>query len=168
VERSQVTRALAASCLAALLLAGCANPFAPALRGEGESLWTDASTVGELLENFVTAYELRDSLRYSELVDETFQFRYYDAALDRYDGWFRETDLQSTSRLFRAYQNISLIWSGLSPSISEIATADSLVDFRVHYQLILEDFASVLGFARFTVIKPEGDRFRIILWQDEF
>ncbi len=138
------------------------------MKGEAESVWSDASTIGELLQNFATAYELRDSLRYSELLDESFQFSYYDADLGRNDGWFRETDLLSTSRLFRAYQNISLIWSGLDPSLEAISTSDSLVEFGVHYQLILEDLAPLLGFARFTVIKPEGDRFRILLWQDEF
>lgn len=131
-------------------------------------MWTDASTVGKLLQNFATAYELRDSLRYAELLDESFQFTYYNAELGRDDGWFRETDMLSTSRLFRAFQNISLIWSGLDPAIEEISTPDSLIDFRVHYQLILEDLAPLLGFARFTVIKPEGERFRILLWQDEF
>jgi hypothetical protein len=154
--------------LAAALLGGCANPFAPALRGEAESIWTDASTVGELLQNFVTAYELRDSLRYAELLDESFQFQYYDVELQRADGWFRETDLRSTTRLFGAYRNISLIWSGLSSETAALSTPDSLIDFRVQYQLILEDLAPLLGFARFTVIKPSGERFRILLWQDEF
>jgi hypothetical protein len=150
------------------LAGGCANPFAPALRGEAESVWTDASTVGEMLQNFATAYELRDSLRYSELLDESFQFSYYDAELGRDDGWFRETDLLSTSRLFRAYQNISLIWSGLDSTIEATSVSDTPVDFGVHYQLVLEDLTPLLGFARFTVIKPEGERFRILLWQDEF
>jgi hypothetical protein len=168
VERPQVTRAIVAGCTLALLLGSCANPFAPALRGEAESIWTESSTIGEMLQNFVTAYELRDSLRYAELLDESFQFRFFDVELDRYDGWFRETDLHSTSRLFHAYPNISLIWSGVSASTEALATPDSLIDFRVHYQLILENFTPLLGFARFTVIKPEGDRFRILLWQDEF
>ncbi|MBU1921445.1 hypothetical protein KKG66_11410 [bacterium] len=169
LERSQITRSIAAAivCLA-LLAVGCANPFAPALRGEAESVWTDASTIGEMLQNFATAYELRDSLRYAELLDESFQFSYYNTELGRNDGWFRETDLLSTSRLFRSFQDISLIWSGLDSSIEATSTPDIPIDVVVHYQLILEDLAPLLGFARFKVIKPEGERFRILLWQDEF
>ncbi len=121
-----------------------------------------------MLQNFATAYELRDSLRYAELLDESFQFIYYDADLGRNDGWFRETDLLSTSRLFRAYQNISLIWSGLDSTLEATSTSNTPIDFGVHYQLVLEDLTPLLGFARFTVIKPEGERFRILLWQDEF
>jgi hypothetical protein len=149
-------------------LGGCANPFAPALRGAAESVWTDASTVGGLLQNFATAYELRDSLRYAELLDESFQFRYYDVALSRYDGWFRETDLLITSRIFNTYQNISLIWSIPDSTVEDSSISDTPIDFLVHYQLILEDLTPLQGFARFTVIKPEGERFRILLWQDEF
>ena len=152
----------------ALLSASCSNPFAPALRGEAESVWTDASSIGGLLQNFATAYELRDSLRYAELLDESFQFRYYDVELSRYDGWFRETDLLITSRLFHTYQNISLIWSIPDSTVEDSSISNTPIEFIVHYQLMLEDLAPLQGFARFTAIKPEGERFRILLWQDEF
>jgi hypothetical protein len=168
VERSQVAGAITAFAVLAALLTGCVNPFAPALRGTTETLWTDASTVGGMLQNFVTAYQLEDSLQYAALLDEQFQFQYYDATLQRTEGWYRDTDLIATTRMFRTFNNISLIWGGLSPEQEAISTPDSLIEIRVHYQLVLDDFSPLLGFARFTLFKPAGGRFRILLWQDEF
>ena len=49
-----------------------------------------------------------------------------------------------------------------------IAATDSVVEIRVQYQLILDEFSPLIGFARFTLYKRAGDRFRILLWQDEF
>ncbi len=169
MERSQGTRATALTVLfAAVVATSCTNPFAPALRGDAGTIWSDAQTVGGLLENFVTAYELEDSLRYSELLDESFQFRYFDLDLQRHDGWFRETDLRATARLFRAYDRISLIWAGIPSETLELATSDSLIEFRAQYQLVLDNLSPLIGFARFTVMKPADDRFRVLFWQEEF
>ena len=167
MERPKSARAIALIAYA-WLLAGCVNPFAPSLRGDAGTIWSDAQNVGGLLENFVTAYELKDSLRYAELLDESFQFSYFDLDLQRQDGWFRETDLSTTARLFRAYDRISLIWVGISSETLELTTPDSLIEFRAQYQLRLDNLSPLLGFARFTVIKPAEDRFRIVSWQDEF
>jgi hypothetical protein len=116
---------------------------------------------------FATAYELRDSLAYSELLAEDFQFQYYDAQLQRLEGWYRETDLRATSRMFRSFNNISLIWGTLPVGEDTVSVFDTPVDIRVQYQLVLDELSPVIGFARFTLYKPEGDRFRIILWQDD-
>jgi len=168
VEQSQVTRAIIGLLGAACLLVGCTNPFAPALRGSTGSLWTDASTVGGLLQNFATTYELGDSLQYADLLAEEFQFQYYDPLLQRTEGWYRETDLRATARMFHSFQSISLIWGGLTPGIDTVSVADSPVEVRVQYQLLLDELSPVIGFARFTVKKPAGERFRIVLWQDDF
>jgi hypothetical protein len=152
-----------------LLILGCANPFAPAIRsGPSSSPWTDASTVGGMLENFKLSYELGDSLQYADLLDEQFQFQYYDPELQRTEGWLRETDLRSTSRLFRSFHNISLIWGELPAATVAISTPDSSVDVRVQYQLILDELSPLIGFANFTLYKPAGQRFRIVVWRDDF
>jgi len=168
VERFQIAGALTGALLLFIFTGSCVNPFAPSLRGGGESLWTDASTVGGLLQNFETSYRLADSLQYAELLDEQFQFQYYDPELQRTEGWYRETDLRATARMFRSIHSISLIWGGLSSEVEAIAATDSLVEIRAQYQLILDEFSPLIGFARFTLYKRAGDRFRILLWQDEF
>ena len=166
MERFQVAGALILAL--ALLITGCVNPFAPSLSGSTGSLWTDASTVGGLLKNFVTAYQLGDSLQYADLLDEEFQFQYYDPELQRTDGWYRDTDLRATARMFRSFHDVSLIWAGLSAEDEAIATPDSIIEIRVQYQLILDELSPLLGFARFTVFKPAGGKFRIVLWRDDF
>ncbi|MBU0509871.1 hypothetical protein KKH27_13695, partial [bacterium] len=75
--------------------------------------------------------------------------------------------LRATSRMFRSFQNISLVWGGVSDSVKAIDIPGSLFDVRVQYQLILDDLTPVIGFARFTLYKEEDDRFRIVLWQDD-
>jgi hypothetical protein len=171
VERIQVA-SLAGTLIAALLLtlgvASCENPFAPSLRGSTESLWTDASTVGGLLQNFVTAYQLGDSLQYAALLDDQFQFRYYDVILQRSEGWYRETELRATSRMFHSFQNLSLIWGGLDSTTLAISDSDTPIEIRPHYTLVLDDISPLLGFARLTLYKPAGGRFRIVLWEDEY
>ena len=149
-------------------LIGCLNPFAPELRGPTGSLWSDASTVGGLLQNFKTAYELQDSLGYAQCLDERFQFQYFDAELNRTESWYRETDLRVTARLFRSFQHINLIWGQAPYGVEETATPDSLVEFRIPFQLLLDELSPLVGFAHFTVNKPAGERFRIVLWQDDF
>ena len=59
--------------------------------------------MGGLLQNFATAYQLGDSLQYADLLDEQFQFQYYDPKLQRTDGWYRDTDLRATARMFRSF-----------------------------------------------------------------
>jgi hypothetical protein len=150
------------------IVMGCVNPFAPELRGPTASLWSDASSVGGMLQNFKTAYETGDSLAYSQCLDEQFQFQYFDDDLNRTEGWYRETDLRATARLFRSFQHINLIWGEAPPGIDETTTPDSLVEFRIPFQLLLDELTPVIGFAHFTVNKPAGERFRIVLWQDDF
>ena len=152
----------------ALILAGCVNPFAPELRGPTGKLWSDASDIGGLLENFKTAYELGDSLQYADCLDERFQFKYFDVDLNRTESWLRETDLRATVRLFRSFRQINLIWGQAPSGVEAIATPDSLVEFRIPFQLFLDELSPVIGFAHFIVEKPAGERFRIILWQDDF
>ena len=90
-----------------LITAGCLNPFAPIEGDVGETVWSDQRTVRGLLDNFALSYDYRDSLRYSDCLDESFVFRYYNAERGYYDSWFRETDLITTGGMFRAFDLLS-------------------------------------------------------------
>ncbi len=172
MERSestgQIKRHLYALGIIVLLAVGCVNPFAPELRGPTGSLWSDASTIGGLLDNFKTAYELGDSLQYAHCLAENFQFQYFDYDLNRTESWYRETDLRATARMFRSFRHINLIWGETPPGIEDIATPDSLVEFHIRFQLLLDELTPLIGFAHFIVNKPTDDRFRVVLWQDDF
>ena len=121
-----------------------------------------------MLNNFKLAYELADSLQYADLLDESFQFQYFDPDLQRTDGWYRETDLRATARLFRSFHNISLIWGALPDSVNNFSASDTLIEVRAQYQLILDELSPLIGFARFDLNKPAGQKFRIVVWRDDF
>ncbi len=171
------TLCLTSACLA--LLASCENPFAPPL-GDPLSPWTDQTTVGGLLENFRNAYVHHDSLRYAEcLACPGYQFNYYNSELGEYEMMPRETDLVSTGRLFRHYQDLDLRWVGISDDLAALDTPDSLITFTVLFELRL-DQSVLTGHANFSVLRsvPMEDIcqspifgaepvFRIIQWDDD-
>ena len=154
--------------LAMVFIIGCNNPFAPELGNPSSSLWTEQLTVGGLLQNFRNAYNFSDSLHYADCLADDFTFFYFDPDENRFDQWYRETDLSTTGRLFRHFQSISLVWGSVSPHIEDFAHEDSLLDFQVPFNLTLDDLAPLYGFAHFTVYRPPGDRFQIVVWRDDF
>ncbi len=154
-----------------VFLSGCLNPFAPTLGDPSASLWTDQQTVGELLDNFRNAYNLQDSLRYSNCLAENFIFYYYDVENERYDQWGRDTDLKATGGLFRSFDEVHLLWYAISPGISEFAQEDSSLEFDISFNLSLYGSGGtsaydLYGFASFTVLKEQGGEFRISAWKD--
>ncbi len=156
---------------AMFLITGCLNPFAPVLGDPSESLWTDQQTVGELLDNFRNSYNLRDSLRYSDCLDDNFTFLFYDVENARDDQWGRDTDLKTTGGLFRNFDEIHLTWYAVAGNIQEFAFEDSSLEFNVSFNLSIYGSAGgsyydLYGLAQFTVFKEENDRFRIITWKD--
>jgi hypothetical protein len=171
-------RALSAVFLFGLCLS-CDNPFAPPL-GDPLSIWSDQTTVGGLLDNFRGAYVHRDSLRYAEcLACPDYQFNYFNPELREYEMMPRETDLVSTGRLFRHYQEVDLRWVGVGDELAALDTADSLVHFTLLFELRL-DQSVITGHANFTVLKAaqvdefcqspifgQTPVFRIIQWDDD-
>jgi len=154
-----------------LPFSGCLNPFAPVLGDPSASLWTDQQTVGELLDNFRNAYNLQDSLRYSNCLSANFVFYYYDVENSRDDQWGRDTDLKATGGLFRSFDEVHLTWYAIPATISEFSQGDSSLEFDLSFSLSLYGSGGtssydLYGFARFTVLKETGDQFRIISWKD--
>lgn len=155
--------------LVTIPLTGCLNPFAPALGDPSASLWTDQQTVGELLDNFRNAYNLQDSLRYSNCLANDFTFLYYDVENEREDQWGLNTDLKATGGLFRNFEEVHLTWTALSQIIRDFAAEDSSLEFDASFSLSLYSANSsydLYGFARFTVFKEPASQFRITIWKD--
>ena len=105
------TRAIRLVVLAtSLIFTACWNPFAPtegALEGEKILTLTQQRSPEEVLQNFRYAYIYRDSLVYSALFDTGFVFLYYDPEVGGsgdYNYWDRDTELRTTARLFRAFE----------------------------------------------------------------
>ena len=151
---------------------GCLNPFAPVLGDPSASLWTDQQTIGGLLDNFRYSYILRDSLRYSDCLDENFTFIYFDVTNGWEDSWGRDTDLKATGGLFRNFDEIQLTWYAVPDSIRSFDEEETELEFDASFSLSLYGLGGgssydLYGFAQFTVYKEEGDRFRILEWSDD-
>jgi hypothetical protein len=151
-----------------LVYVGCVNPFAPELGNPASSLWTEQLTVGGLLQNFRNAYNYGDSLHYADCLADDFTFFYFDPDENRFEQWYRDTDLSTTGGLFRHFRSIQLVWGSLPPEIEEFAQEDSLMEFQVPFNLSLDDLAPLYGFAHFSVYRPVGGKFQIKVWRDDF
>jgi hypothetical protein len=147
---------------------GCLNPFAPEEAGLSQGLWDDQVTIGGMLKNFRTAYQLGDSLRYADLIAEEFAFQYFDPELSRYEQWYRETELRATGGLMRNVDRLDLRWGVLPARLDTFAQVDTTVEFTINFSLTAGELASISGFARFRVRAGDDARFRIVFWGDDY
>lgn len=150
----------------------CFNPFAPALdKGQDLSnVITDQQNPREVLQNFRYAYTFKDSLLYSDVLEESFVFEYFDPNLGPSGGfqtWGRDIDLKTTGRLFRSFDVIELTW--LNTIFSD--STDQFVQYfqRFNLNLLGSDFNFIVtGTAIFTFKRNEADnKWRIVRWKDE-
>ncbi|MDP8208447.1 MAG: hypothetical protein P9L92_17410 [Candidatus Electryonea clarkiae] len=151
-----------------MILQGCLNPFAPEIGEISGDIWHDQTSVGGLLRNFQTSYTLGDSLRYADLIAEEFEFQYFNVELNRYDQWYRDTELKTTGGLMRSVDRLDLRWGPWSDELDSLSLPDTTVEFTVNFSLSAGEYQPVFGFARFTVKADEDGLFRIHLWRDDF
>ncbi|MCB2212710.1 hypothetical protein KQI52_11405 [bacterium] len=164
-------RPLTAITLALALLAvfsACTNPFAPEEGGVTGDLWDPQTSIGGMLRNFQTAYTLRDSLRYADLIAEEFVFQFFDANENRYDQWYRDTELRTTGALMRSFELLDLRWGPIPTSLDTFSRPDTTVEFTINFTLSAGDFSPIAGFARFQTRAGDDSRFRIVQWRDDY
>jgi len=159
----------------------CFNPFAPELdeRTDPSNVITAQQTPDEVLQNFRYAYTFKDSILYSNVLDESFVFEYFDTNLEPSGGfrtWGRDVDLQTTGSLFRSFDVIELIWLNTFFTEQDSVVVGGKIVERTERQFIrfnLNLFGSDLNFiisgtAIFTFKQKEGDdKWRITRWKDE-
>jgi len=157
---------------ATLSFSGCLNPFAPALDKNIDlsAVITEQKTPEEVLQNFQYAYTFKDSLLYSDVLDESFVFEYFDPDLEPSGGfvtWGRDVDLATTGGLFRQFDVIDLVWLNTLFSDREGDLEKRFIRFNL--SLFGADFNFILtGTAIFTFKKDETDeKWRIVRWKDE-
>lgn len=158
--------------LSGIVLTGCYNPFAPELTDRlevGDLVITQQKTPDEVLQNFKIAYMFQDSLLYSDTIDTSFLFVYFDpsqGSSGQLVSWGREEDLLTTGRLFRHFQVIDLVWNETiyetqKETVSEISKGFDLT--------LTGDQTSYMisGRAVFTFRKSGDAKWRISRWKDE-
>jgi hypothetical protein len=152
-------------------LTGCFNPFAPELENiqDLSKVITEQQTAGEVLQNFQYAYTFKDSLLYSDVIETSFVFEYFDPNLEpsgAFVTWGRDIDLRSTGRLFRNFDTIDLKVDTL---FTEKSQSDEKQFTRFTLSLLSQDLNFFLtGTAVFTFRKnPDDGKWRIVRWKDE-
>ena len=119
-----------------------------------------------MLENFRYAYVYRDSLVYSKLLDTGFVFVYYDPDLGGtggYTSWGRDTELRTTGRLFRAFDNFSLLWNA---TVAADTQQNGTVSLTKTFDLSVGS-ETYTGNAIFDFSADSTGTWRIIRWQDQ-
>jgi len=164
-----------------IFCSACFNPFAPELdeRTDPSNVITEQQTPDEVLQNFRYAYTFKDSILYSNVLDESFVFEYFDTNLEPSGGfrtWGRDIDLKTTGSLFRSFDVIELIWLITLFTERDTLFVDGEIVELTERQFIrfnLNLFGSDLNFiisgtAIFTFKRKEGDdKWRITRWKDE-
>lgn len=155
-----------------LLFTSCINPFAPELEESLslDQLITDQATPDEVLTNFKYAYSFKDSTLYSDLLDSSFVFVYFDpnyGTSGRFVSWGRDSDLLTTGRLFKNFDVIDLVWHTTIYSFEEEAFAELSKSFLLSL-FSRDETINVTGNAIFSFKKsPKDDKWRITRWKDE-
>ncbi len=151
----------------------CLNPFAPELLNEhsnSDLIITEQKTPQEVLQNFRYAYIFKDSLLYSELLDSSFVFVYFDPDIGtsgQFVSWGRDLDLKTTGRMFRSFDVIDLVWNSTIYESVQETTGQITKSFNLTI-LTQDDDIQVAGAAVFSFRKSIGvNKWRIVKWKDE-
>jgi len=150
------------------------NPFAPGLNQDekgGSLILTEQKTPQEVMTNFAFAYNFKDSLVYSDLIDSTFLFLSKDFSTNPVTDltWGRDIDLKTTAALFRHYQTLNLVWGGTI--FEDYLDDDSTeVELKQVFQLTLNggiDLPTLNGEALFNLTRKPSGIWKITRWEDQ-
>jgi hypothetical protein len=157
-----------------LFFISCLNPFAPKVTDtlKLDQLITQQKTPDEVLTNFKYAYTFKDSSLYSNLLDSSFVFVYFDPNMGtsgRFVSWGRDEDLRTTGKLFRNFPLIDLTWNSTIYSIED--TLNGLAESSKSFRLSLvnnDESITIAGNAVFSFKRNTKDgTWRITRWKDE-
>lgn len=161
------------SILVFLPMFSCLNPFSPALEDrfvQADLILTEQASPEEVLQNFRYAYVFRDSLIYSELLDSSFIFFYFDPNVGtsgQLVSWGRDLDLKTTGRLFRRFNVIDLVWNSTIYESVQDLTGEITTTFNLT-MLAADDEVRISGTAVFGFKKSgSSGKWRITKWKDE-
>jgi hypothetical protein len=121
------------------------------------------------LDNFASAYTLRDSVLYAGVLDSSFLFiaTDYNQSPPQAIQWGRDEDLRVTARLFRAFQQLQLDWGQeLFKTYSDDSTE---VGIRRIFSLTLDggiDIPPIRGEADFRLMVDSDSLWYITRWED--
>lgn len=158
----------------ATIIVACDNPFAPRLADglSSDQIISDQKTVAGVFSNFCYAYNFKDTLVYSNLLDRDFTFTYYDFENGDKSSWDKEMDMNKTNKLFQNAYKIELIWNDIWSEV-EYNQGDTLMmnvnrrfTLTVYYSPTVYDYA--FGNAFFKLRRySANDPWKIFYWDDQ-
>lgn len=159
------------SLLSFFLLAGCKNPFAPAL---DTSTSNDGSTISDLknvdgvFKNFQYAYVFKDTSIYGKLIAGDFLFTYRDYDLNIDVSWGRDEEMKTTYGLFQNSQRLDLIWNSEVLNTQDSSNATIIRAFNLTITFNPTDIVRVNGRVNLSIKKdPILQTWAIVRWIDE-
>ena len=122
--------------------------------------------------NFAFAYNFKDSLVYSDIIDTTFLFISKNFETNPVTDiiWGRDTDLKTTAGLFKGFNTLNLVWGGTIYERFPDNNDSSLVELKQVFQLTLDGGISIPtlnGEALFLLRKNSSNKWKIIRWEDK-
>lgn len=153
------------------MIAGCKNPFAPALDdspgGNGSTI-SDLKNIDGVFQNFQYAYVFKDTTIYGKLISEEFLFTYrdYDAGVDV--SWGRDEEMKTTFGLFQNTQQLDLIWNNEVLNTQDSLNATIIRAFNLTITFNPIDVVRVNGRVNLSLKKdPASQTWSITRWIDE-
>jgi len=147
------------------------NPFSPKLENLPETqinLLGNRNTLDGLFQFFKTAYELKDTSMYGKMFDESFVFSYFDFQNSVQINWDRAQEMNTTYRLFRNTEQITLDWNYYLQKDSSASEASVVRSFNLTIVESSQQIYTGTGRARFRLIKLNpDDPWKFTYWFDD-
>jgi hypothetical protein len=148
----------------------CINPFAPAKLDSDDDgmLLGDQTTIDGFFQNFLYAYNMKDTVLYGNLLAENFIFSYrnYDKNIDL--TWTRPEDMIATYRLFNAAQNLDFVWNEILIQEGDELKRNISRSFTLTITFKPTDIVRIFGKVFFIIErKNSDDNWMLTYWQDD-
>ena len=154
--------------LSVLLLTTCINPFAPALIDTDTDALGDQKTIDGFFQSFQYAYNMKDTIVYSNLLAPNFIFSYknYDNGMEL--TLTREEDMITTYRLFNAAHSLDLVWNEIITIEGTDTEQNISRNFNVTIIFSATDVVYASGKAYFVLKRDNTDvNWEMTYWRDD-
>jgi hypothetical protein len=156
----------------AATITGC-NPFAPSLDdavSDPNKLLGDRTKVNGFFDWFRSAYQLRDSTLYGQIVAPEFTFTYFDFSNNTEVSWSRDVEMTTTYKLFRGVRSTTLQWNQYIVADTTLSDTLAVVERAFNLTINQDDATTFqgVGSARLVLVrKKKGDPWKMRSWYDK-
>lgn len=153
-----------------LHFSACINPFAPTkLEYDiNQTNLGDQKTIDGFFQNFLYAYNFKDTVVYGKLLNDDFVFSYrnYDQGIEL--SWSRPEDMLTTYRLFNAAQNLDFIWNEIITQEGDDLNRTITRSFNLTITFSPTDIVRIYGRVYFVLKRQTlNDIWKLAFWRDD-